>query len=120
MSSSAVWRSELAALAFLIDLAAANGDNQALANGFNIGAIERDQFRTTEAARKAYQQERPIPRVPHPRAHGVEHLEQILADERLGLILRAAPLSLYAAQRRPDDFGATRIGEPPRFMRFRD
>ncbi len=119
ISGPTVRNADLSPVTFLIGLGSPENDDQALPHLDNVGGVETDELRSAEPARKTEEEERPIPYVLHAVAHGVEHQEQVLLEQRLRLVLRGPVPSLDAPQRGADDLRAARVGEALRSVCLR-
>ncbi len=76
-------------------------------------------FRSSEPAGKADQEQRSVARALQGVAHRVHDLEQVISQQRLGLPLRDTARALDAPQCGADDFEPAGVGTP-RLMRLRD
>jgi hypothetical protein len=73
---------DFATRAVLISFGTAEGDFEALTDWYHIVAIQADQFRPSEAAREAEQQQRSIPDILEPRSGSFQDQKQVILDER--------------------------------------
>ena len=111
---------DLAPRPFLVGLRAPERDDQPLPDALDVVAIEPHDFRSPEPAGEADQEQRPVARVLHALAHGVQDPEQVLSQQRLGLALGDPARALDAPQRGADDFRPAGVGQTPRLVRLRD
>ena len=120
VTGSAEGDADLTPRAFLIGLRAPERDDDPLPDALDVAAIEAHDFRPPEPAREAEQEQRPIPRVLHALAHGVQDPEQVIMQQRLGLSLSDPARALDAPQGGADDFRPAGVGQPSRLVRLRD
>ena len=120
MAGPAEGDADLAPRAFLVGLRAPERDDEPLPHALDVVAVEPHDFRSPEPAREADQEQRPVPRVLHALAHGVQDPEQVLSQQRLGFALGDPSVRLMpriVARTISDRQG---FGQPSRLVRLRD
>src|SRR5208337_1997757 len=99
VASPAEGDADLTPRPLLVGLRAPERDYEPLPDARSVGAIQPHDFGSPEPAREADKEQRPVARVLHALAHGVQDPEQVLSQQRLGFALGDPARALDAPQR---------------------
>jgi hypothetical protein len=101
---SAEGDTDLPARAVLVGLGPTQMNDDPLTDRLDVLNIQAGQLGSSKSSGKSDEQERLIAGILEVAAYRIKDDEQIVSQQRLSLLLRAATASLYAAQDRLDEF----------------
>ena len=97
MTGPTVRDAKTATFRLLIGLGSPNGHDQSLADDFDVGPFQRHQFGAAEAPSEAKQKQRPVALIAQCFPQAIQHKQQVIAHQWLGLPLGGAVLAAQAA-----------------------